>query len=95
MAIQRNAKTLLPGCYVIVTTLVDQNGQQIGSHPIDWPGHTEAFRGVRILNNLVSELLLVEAKLVGGSEVFGFSSPKRRWLHLSATVRDTDGPNEC
>ena len=95
LAVQKDAKSLTPGNYYIVTVLFDQNGQQIGApyrHSIDWPGQAEAFRGVRILNNMVWELLRVEAKEVHGSESLHFKSPKRRWAYVTATLRDSGGP---
>ena len=47
---------------------------------------------MRILNNVVWELLRVEAKEVHGAESLHFKSPKRRWAYVAATLRDSGGP---
>ena len=85
---------LPPGTYQVVTTLRNQEGKQIGrpySQSLDWPGQPEEFKAIRILNNLVWELLGIGHKPVDGTETFLFKSPKRRWVYVAATARKTAG----
>ena len=94
IAIRKDVAALPPGTYQVVTTLFDQDGEQIGrpyQHELDWPGQPEEFRGIRILNNLVWELLRIEQKPVDGTERFVFKSPKRRWVYVAVTTRKTGG----
>jgi hypothetical protein len=94
IVIKKDVSALPPGTYQVVTTLFDQDGGQIGRpypHELDWPGQPEEFKGIRILNNLVWELLRVEHKRVDGTERFIFKSPKRRWVYVAATTREAAG----
>jgi hypothetical protein len=84
-----NVAALQPGDYLIRTGIVGADGSPIGETvqtPVSWPGQSEAFKGVKILNNLVWELLNVQPGRVEGEKSYAFNSPKSRWLHVEATV---------
>ena len=84
-----NAVPLQPGNYLLRTGLVGADGSSAGETvqlPVSWPGQSEAFKGVKILNNLVWELLNVQPGLVEGEKVYTFTSPKSRWLHVAAAT---------
>ncbi len=88
------AADLPPGEYQTRTTILQPDGGLAGEpavQPVLWPGRAEEFKGVRILNNFVWELLRVEREKVRGSKAFAFTSPKRRWMYLTATARPDGG----
>ena len=89
-----DARALQPGNYLIRAGIVGADRRLAGETvqtPVSWPGQSEAFKGVRILNNLVWELLNVQPGLVEGEKVYTFTSPKSRWLHVATAV---DAENE-
>ena len=53
---------------------------------VEWSGQTEAFRGVRILNNFVWELINEEPGVVEGVKEYRFVQPKRRWVYVACTA---------
>ena len=76
----------LPAADLTITaSAIDGKGEQIG-HPteinVHWPGRDEMFRGVRVLNNLVWELINERQVAVTGERQFAFTQPKRRWIHV-------------
>jgi hypothetical protein len=84
-----DVRALQPGNYLIRAGIVGADRRPAGETvqtPVSWPGQSEAFKGVRILNNLVWELLNVQPGLVEGEQVYTFTSPKSRWLHVATAV---------
>ncbi|MAV37434.1 MAG: hypothetical protein CMJ59_18485 [Planctomycetaceae bacterium] len=84
-----DATGLPPGTYQLVATILDRRGKPLGEPSqcgADWPGQPDAFKGIRILNNLVWEFLDLEPVGVTGERSYAFTSPKSRWIHLAADV---------
>ena len=82
-----DATALPPGDYLTHTTWRSRDGKPIGDPiqtPVSWPGQTEEFKGVKILNNVVWELLKVDREPITGSKTYVFKSPKRRWVYVAA-----------
>jgi len=82
---------LPPGPYVLRVRVQGPDGEAIGQEAaevFDWPGQTEEFRNVRVLNNLVWELLNVRRRpVVGRRKSYSFTCPRDRWV-LVRTVAD-------
>jgi len=81
-----------PGDYELGVRVVGFRNSPIGeraSVPIRWEGRPEAFKGVRVLNNLVWELLNVEGEALTGSH--GFANPTERWVLIRATADIPEG----
>jgi len=82
-----DARALPPGKYLTRTSIVAANGNAAGQtveRAVSWPGQSAAFKGVRILNNLVWELLNLQPGSVQGEKSYSFNSPKTRWLYVAA-----------
>jgi len=82
------------GMYQVLTSLRDADGNALGAtsrQTVMWPGQPQEFQGVRILNNLVWELLRVPQVAVNKQTRYAFSSPKSRWVHVSASAEVTQG----
>lgn len=78
-----DAHGLAPGEYQIRASVKDAAGATFGesaSTTVAWPGQPEKFRKVKVLNNLVFELLNVESP--GGKE-FTIHNPREGWIFLS------------
>jgi len=58
---------------------------------VEWPGQTEVFKGVRVLNNLVWELLDEAPGVVRGERGYGFVQPKSRWVWVECTAAGEGG----
>lgn len=86
-----DAAHIAPGEYKIMAVLVGPGSQELlrSQHPVKWPGRSELFRGIRILNNLVWELLNVEAtEDTPISGEYGVQLPYDRWLFVRLTLQD-------
>ena len=86
---QLDATRLPPQTYQIVTTLLDGEGKPWGQpsrESVAWPGQSPAFKNIKILNNVVWELLHLQQETVSGEKSYAFTSPKSRWLYIAATV---------
>ena len=84
-----DARDLPPGKYLTRTSIVTTDGNPIGQtvdKTVSWPGQAEAFQGVKILNNLVWELLNLQPGSVQGERIYSFNSPKTRWLYVKVTA---------
>jgi len=89
-----NAVSLQPGDYRARTAIIAEDGSPIGEpveKPVAWPGQSEEFKGVKILNNVVWELLKLEQATINGTKTYTFKSPKRRWVHVATTAQATGG----
>lgn len=89
-----DAADLPPGDYVIRTKPVLPDGASGGKPtetPVHWPGQAKEFQGIKILNNLVWELLRAEDETIHGSKTYRFRSPKRRWVYVTAEARSNSG----
>ena len=53
---------------------------------VDWSGQTGVFRNVKVLNNLVWELINDEPGVVNGAKEYTFVQPKRRWVYVACTA---------
>ena len=89
-----NARSLPAGDYLIRTAVLAADGIAMTSaaeRSVSWPGQSEEFKGVKILNNLVWELLRLEKTTIERTKRITFRSPKRRWVHVSVTADATTG----
>ena len=89
-----NVVSLQPGDYRARTVILAEDGSPIGEpveQPVTWPGQSEAFKGVKILNNVVWELLKLEQATINGTKTYAFNSPKRRWVYVATTAHATGG----
>ena len=85
-----------PGEYEIAARILEPGDQLIGEESrakVLWEGQPEAFRGVRILNNLVWELLNVTADAAeeGPGARHVFNNPTQRWILVRATAQVPQG----
>ncbi len=89
-----NAVPLQPGDYRARTVILSADGSPIGEpveKPVAWPGQADEFKGVKILNNVVWELLNLEQTVIDGAKTYRFKSPKRRWVYVAVTAQATGG----
>ena len=89
-----DATDLPPATYQVATTIRDRAGTLIGAgsrETVTWPGRSEEFRNIRILNNVVWELLKAERETIDRTRTYTFKSPKRRWVYVAATAQATGG----
>jgi hypothetical protein len=89
-----DARPLQPTDYRIRTSILAPDGSPIGEpveRPASWPGQAEDFKGIKILNNVVWELLKAEQETVDGTRSYVFKSPKRRWVYVATTARASGG----
>jgi hypothetical protein len=85
---------LPPGDYRTRTTVLLRDGESIGEPvemSVSWPGQAEEFKGVKILNNVVWELLKVDRETIAGTKTYVFKTPKRRWVYVAAATKGTGG----
>ena len=78
-----------PGKYEVRVIVKDSKGKPFGKpsvKPVDWPGQPKTLRKVKILNNLVWELLNAKPGAIDGVKEYRFTQPKRRWVHVSCTA---------
>ncbi len=86
-----DAADMASGDYKIMAVLVGPTSQELlrAQCPVHWPGRSELFRGIRILNNLVWELLNVEATVerpISGE--YSVNVPCDRWLFVRITTAE-------
>jgi len=83
------AEFLPPGDYQIRCSVLGPDGKQIGETSettITWSGQPPELKGVKILNNLVWELLNVRSK-TGLNKPLTFHNPCERWIFVRATTQ--------
>ena len=78
---------LPPGRYSLRATATGGNGQAIGVPssiairlPLERPDWIKPYRNTKILNNLVAELLNVQATQVGPQKEYTFTNPRNGWV---------------
>ena len=89
MVIALDAAKLPPGKYLVRAVVRKPNGGEFGdpsTASVDWPGQTEVFKNVKILNNLVWELINEGPGVVDGVKEYTFVQPKRRWVYVACTA---------
>jgi hypothetical protein len=86
-----DAEKLSTGDYLICASAIKRDGARLGneSHTrVRWEGQLPELRGVKVLNQLVWELLNVKAK---GNEAIGkelsFNNPCDRWIYLQTSAK--------
>ena len=92
--VKMDAADFLPGTYQVTGRILDGEGKPVGEpsrESVEWPGQPTEFKGIRILNNVVWELLKLEQTRINGSRSFAFTSPKSRWIYVAATADATGG----
>ena len=97
VAVFDTSKTLA-GDYEIRTIATDGNGKQVGSvssvHvslPQPKPARPQAAEGTRALNNLVTELLNVQAPERAGRRQYRFTHPRDGWVFIGSEAKAGDG----
>lgn len=89
-----SAGDLPPGDYLARVSLHDGNGATVGDPEqtaLTWTAQPEAFRGVRILNNLAWELLTLKDPVPVGPRDYSFRQPMKRWGFFRANAEIADG----
>ena len=84
-----NVGRLPTGNYVVRATLRRPDGIAVGeptTKSLTWPGRDAAFTNVKILNNIVWELLNTRPGQVAGTRKYTFRSPRTRWVYVAATA---------
>ena len=84
-----DVQTQPAGAYEVVALVEQENGTGVGEPgvvEVDWPGQPREFRDVRVLNNMVWELLNLQGDGAGPGE-HAFSMPRARWA-LVRTVAE-------
>lgn len=84
------------GKYVICASARTPEGKIIGEEskvPIVWAGQPKAFKDVKILNNLVWELLNVQEPQTGAfAKEYTFNNPQAGWVFIQTSAKpDADG----
>ena len=85
---------LAAGTYEVRAILRDAKGATIGESAkasVEWPGQPEAFKKVKILNNLVWELLDKGPGRIRGRKTYEFINPTDRWAHVELTADIAQG----
>jgi len=83
------------GNYTIATGLASPGQQGLSAvteAPFNWPGRAKEFQHVRVLNNLVWELLDLKDVAVQDRKEIPFIMPKKRWIHVTC---DADAPGDA
>jgi hypothetical protein len=80
-----NVGDLHPGTYEVTAFAGDADAPMAIALPktVVWPDRPAADKGVKVLNNLVSQLLTVNDPEEG--ESYAFTNPRTGWVFLSAT----------
>jgi len=89
-----NAIPLQRGNYLTRTTIIAADGSPIGKpagQPLFWFGQSEKFKGIKILNNMVWELLRVEGVPVDGTREYTFKAPRPRWVYVMTAADASAG----
>jgi hypothetical protein len=80
------------GSYQLLVTVKDGHGDHFGGPAVEtvqWPGQTKTFRGVKVLNNMVWELINEHPGALTGTQQFKFTQPRRRWVYVACTAETT------
>ena len=84
---------LAAGPYEVVAKVIDGNGTPIGEPsvvgvrlPLDKPDWIKAYEDVKVLNNLVAELLSVDSPPVEPETEYAFTNPRDGWVFVSCTA---------
>ena len=96
MTVALDARQVPPGAYEVCAVLVEPSldRRPIGrtsSVSVQWPGQPEAFKHVKVLNNLVWELLDGTPGKLRGRKAYEFVNPTDRWVHISITAEAAEG----
>ena len=87
--VQLNAQRLPPGPYTVRARAFGPKRKPVGEEStaiVQWPGVPEAFKNIRVLNNLCWELLNVKGDLQSGTrQQHKFSLPCDRWIFIRTT----------
>jgi hypothetical protein len=89
MILQLAAADLAAGEYqvaAVVRTAFRRAFGRPATTRVNWPGRAAEFAGVKVLNNVVWELLRTEPGAVSGMQTASFSSPRRRWCYYAVTA---------
>jgi hypothetical protein len=92
--VKMDAADFSPGTYQVTARILDGEGKPVGKpsrESVEWPGQPTEFKGIKILNNVVWELLKLGQTEINGRRSFAFTSPKRRWIYVAATADATGG----
>ena len=84
-----DAGNLRPGSYSVSVSVKDADGRMFGSPSgqiVEWPGRTQVFKNVKVLNNICWEVLNERLGLVTGTKKYEFLQPKRRWVYVRCTA---------
>jgi hypothetical protein len=90
-----DAQDLPPGEYSVRCALLGSSKEASGEEAVakvTWPGRPPEFKGVKVLNNLVWELL--NAKAGPGHDIgpaLAFNNPCDRWIFIRATAKAGQG----
>ena len=83
------AGALNAGTYEVRATVEQADGTRVSETAcaaVRWPGRPEAFRNVKVLNNLVWEVLNLDPQPVAGKRTVTFTTPKTRWVFVACTA---------
>ena len=89
ISVALDATQLVAGEYQLRAEVRAPGGRTLGrpaAVKVKWPGRAQDFANVRVLNNVVWELLNVEPGAVSGCREFSFTNPKRRWGFVALTA---------
>lgn len=87
MRLSLDTANLPAGNYEIQCEILDIGDKVVGEPAlvsVSWPGRDPAFNGIRVLNNLVWELLNERPGEIGERREYRFTQPKHRWTYVRA-----------
>ena len=92
---------LPPGKHEIGAVIKDRAGNQVGERsslaldlPLAKPDWIKAYDGVKVLNNLVAELVNIPAPQAEAQKEYVFSNPRNGWIFISSTAAVADDDDE-
>jgi hypothetical protein len=91
--VQLEAAGVPAGTYELQCEVVGSNRQRIGKparQKVEWPGRDASFANVRVLNNLVWELLNEKPGRVNDQREYPFTQPKRRWIYVRSDASSVE-----
>ncbi|MAV38081.1 MAG: hypothetical protein CMJ59_21805 [Planctomycetaceae bacterium] len=74
------------GKYEVHALVKDRDGHPLGEparQSTNWPGQTQTFHNVKVLNNFVWEVLSENPGAVNGVQEYKFVQPKQRWVYVN------------
>ena len=89
LTVKLDTAALPAGEYEVRAIVKTRSGEAFGRAAVakvSWPGRAKAFKKVKVLNNVVWELLNTSPGKVSGNKQFPLTSPKRRWVYISCTA---------